>query len=96
MVHRVVEDLDASVQDQIAGVVTFGDTQNQQDNGQINNFPQDKTLVICNRGDAVCRGTLTILPAHLDYTRRADEAVDFLVQKANQATAARKRKAKKA
>ena len=38
----------------------------------------------------------TILPPHLDYPRRADEAVDFLVEKANQATAARKRKAKKA
>jgi cutinase len=94
MVHRVVEDLDASVQDQIAGVVTFGDTQNQQDNGQINNFPANKLKVICNDGDAVCRGTLTILPAHLDYTRRADEAVDFLVAKANGAAA--KRKARKA
>lgn len=82
MVHRVVEDLDPAVQNQIAGVVTFGDTQNKQDNGQIKGFPPAKTKVICNPGDAVCVGTLTILPPHLDYTRRADEAVDFLVKMA--------------
>ncbi|KAI1877518.1 hypothetical protein JX265_003526 [Neoarthrinium moseri] len=79
MVHRVVEDLDPAVQDKIAGVVTFGDTQNKQDNGQIKGFPPQKTKVICNPGDAVCVGTLTILPPHLDYTKRADEAVSFLV-----------------
>ncbi|KAH9908763.1 cutinase [Xylariomycetidae sp. FL2044] len=93
MVHRVVEDLDPDVQDQIAGVVTFGDTQNTQDKGAINNFDSaDKLKVICNDGDAVCDGTLTILPPHLDYTRRADEAVDFLAGKAQDAAAKRKAK----
>ncbi|CAJ2513597.1 Uu.00g017160.m01.CDS01 [Anthostomella pinea] len=92
MVHRVVESLDPAVQDQIAGVITFGDTQNAQDDGQINGFDADKLLVICNTGDAVCDGTLNILPAHLDYTRRADEAVEFLVGKVQSAAAKSKSK----
>ncbi|KAI0022689.1 cutinase-2 [Xylariomycetidae sp. FL0641] len=93
MVHRVVEDLGADVQARVAGVVTFGDTQNAQDGGQIDGFDPAKTKVLCNPGDAVCVGTLNILPPHLDYTRRAPEAVDFLVQQAQgAAAAARKRR----
>lgn len=76
--HRAIEDLDDTVKDKIAGVVTYGDTQNQQDDGQIPNFPAEKVLVICNAGDAVCRGSLTITAAHLDYVRRVPEAVAFL------------------
>lgn len=65
----------------MVAAVTFGDTQNEQDNGQIPNFDRAKTLIICNAGDAVCRGTLTILPAHLAYGARADEGVDFIAGK---------------
>ncbi|CZT07092.1 related to cutinase 1 precursor [Rhynchosporium agropyri] len=79
--HRAIEDLPATVKSQIAGVVTYGDTQNTQDRGQIPNFAKDKTLVICNPGDAVCTGVLTILPAHLDYVKRVPEAVAFLTTK---------------
>jgi cutinase len=49
-----------------------------QDNGQIPNFDASKTNIICNRGDAVCNGLLAVLPAHLDYTRRVPEMLDFL------------------
>lgn len=80
VVHRAVEDLPAATMANIAGVVTFGDTQNQQDNEQVPNFPKDKTMIICATGDAVCRGTLTILPAHLSYGNRADDASEFLTQ----------------
>jgi len=45
----------------------------KQDNGQIPNFPRDKTVVICNRGDAVCSGSLAILPPHLDVGPLASE-----------------------
>jgi len=83
--HRAIESLPSSVQSRIAGVVTYGDTQNRQDNGQINNFPADKLKVICNTGDLVCVGTLIIAAPHLDYRRRADEGVDFLVEKINAA-----------
>lgn len=92
MVHRVVENLDPAVASQVAGVVTFGDTQNQQDNGQINNYPPDQTLVICNDGDLVCEGTLTIRAPHLQYERRTPEAIEFLTAAAQGAAAARKAK----
>ncbi|KAF3910417.1 Cutinase [Dactylellina cionopaga] len=78
LVHRAVENLSSSVKDKIAGLVTFGDTQNLQDRGRIPNFPTEKTKIICNTGDAVCSGTLTILAPHLDYVRRVPEAVSFL------------------
>ncbi|KAK0627969.1 cutinase-2 [Immersiella caudata] len=81
LTHRAVENLPQAQKDAIVAAFTFGDTQNEQDNGQIPNFPAEKTMVICNRGDAVCSGTLTILPPHLDYRRRAPEAVDFLTQR---------------
>lgn len=85
--HRAIEELDTAVQDQIAGVVLYGDTQKQQDKNQIPNFPADKVKIICQVGDAVCRGQLLVLPAHLTYGARADEGVDFLVQQVKGAQA---------
>ncbi|KAF2745931.1 carbohydrate esterase family 5 protein [Sporormia fimetaria CBS 119925] len=79
--HRAIEDLSQSVKDQIAGTVLYGDTQRQQDNGQIPNFPRDKVLIICNTGDAVCNGLLTVLPPHLTYGSRAAEGYNFLANK---------------
>ncbi|OLN86277.1 putative cutinase 1-like protein 2 [Colletotrichum chlorophyti] len=79
--HRAIESLPDSAKNKILGVVTFGDTQNQQDKGQIPNFPKDKVEIICNKGDEVCKGTLEVKLAHLDYERRVPEAVDFLVGK---------------
>lgn len=87
LVHRAVEDRSAAVKARIAGAVTYGDTRNLQDRGRIPDFDTAKTLVICNTGDAVCAGTLTILPAHLDYVRRVPEAVAFLVARINAARA---------
>jgi len=81
LVHRAVEDLSTSVKNRIAGVVTYGDTQNLQDLGRIPGFPREKLRIICNIGDLVCSGTLTILPAHLDYVRRVPEAVTFLTSR---------------
>lgn len=85
--HRAIESLDAAVQDQIAGVVLYGDTQKQQDNDQIPNFPANKVQIICQIGDAVCLGTLTVLPAHLTYGVRADEGVEFLTTQIKDAQA---------
>lgn len=94
--HRAIESLDPAVQNQIAGVVTYGDTQKQQDNNQIPNFPPEKTKIICQPDDLVCVGTLTILPAHLTYGARADEGAAFLAQKIQGVQAANKaRKAKR-
>lgn len=78
--HRAIESLPAATQARIAGVVLYGDTQKQQDNNQIPNFPPEKTKIICQPGDLVCVGTLTVLPVHLTYGQRADEGVAFLNQ----------------
>jgi len=83
LVHRAVESLAQSVKDRIVAAVTYGDTQNLQDGGRIPNFPTEKTLIICNPGDAVCAGTLTITPAHLAYTARVPEAVAFINARIN-------------
>jgi cutinase len=40
----------------------------------------NKVKIICQPGDLVCEGTLTVLPAHLTYGVRADEGVQFLAQ----------------
>ncbi|GKT57549.1 cutinase precursor [Colletotrichum tofieldiae] len=79
--HRAIENLPDATKSKILGVVTYGDTQNRQDNGQIPNFPKDKVKIICNDGDKVCDGTLEIQPAHLDYERRVPEALEFLTSK---------------
>ncbi|OLN88110.1 putative cutinase 1-like protein 1 [Colletotrichum chlorophyti] len=91
LTHRAVEDLPQAQKDQIVAAFMFGDTQNQQDRGQIPNFPQDKTKIICAQGDAVCRGTLTILPAHLSYGSRADEMASFISQKLSAAGATKRK-----
>ncbi|KAF2177217.1 carbohydrate esterase family 5 protein [Zopfia rhizophila CBS 207.26] len=95
--HRAIENLPQNVKDQIAGVVTYGDTQKQQDNNQIPNFPREKVEIICNPGDLVCEGTLTVLPPHLAYGVRAGEGVNFLSQQIRGAQAgAKARKVKTA
>jgi cutinase len=78
--HRAIEGLPENVKARIAGVVTYGDTQKLQDRNQIPNFPKDKISIICQPGDAVCNGILTVLPAHLTYGVRADEGVAFLTK----------------
>ncbi|KAF2678677.1 carbohydrate esterase family 5 protein [Lentithecium fluviatile CBS 122367] len=88
VVHRAVESLPAATMDRIAGVVTYGDTQKQQDNNQIPGFDAAKTKIICAQGDLVCVGTLTILPPHLSYGANAQEGADFLNQMIVQAQGA--------
>ncbi len=67
VVGNAVGQVSSSVQSKVKGVVLFGYTKNLQNGGKIVNFPSDKTKVYCALGDAVCTGTLTILPAHLSY-----------------------------
>jgi cutinase len=68
---NAVSEVSSTIKDQIKGVVLFGYTKNQQNNGGIPNFPASKTKVYCNTGDAVCRGTLYIAPSHFYYTTDA-------------------------
>lgn len=73
-------ELEAGVQDQVKGVVLFGYTKNQQNDEQIPGYPVDRTKIFCNTGDAVCRGSLSVQPAHFAYTRAArGEAPEFLI-----------------
>jgi cutinase len=69
----------------------------EQDNNKIPNFPANKVKIICQPGDLVCFGTLTITAAHLTYGERANEGAAFLTQQINSAQAKIKaRKAKRA
>lgn len=79
MAARTIEKLPTATKDRIGAVVLFGYTQNQQLDGGIPGFPQNKIKVFCNVGDLVCVGTLTITAAHLTYGLRVSSAVDFIV-----------------
>ncbi|KAI7636696.1 hypothetical protein KC319_g15208 [Hortaea werneckii] len=70
--------LSSTIQNQIAGVVLYGNTRNAQENGNIPNFPNDKVETICALTDGVCYGTLTVTAGHLSYGDDVDDAVDFL------------------
>ncbi|CAI4220097.1 unnamed protein product [Parascedosporium putredinis] len=71
VVGNAVSELSSSVQDKVKGVVLFGYTKNLQNLGRIPNFSSTKTKVYCAVGDAVCYGTLFILPAHFFYATDA-------------------------
>ena len=83
--HAAIEDSSEAVKQRIAGVVLFGDTRNLQERGRIAGYPTDRTLIICNTGDLVCAGTLTITAAHLTYTADVPRAARFLTQRINAA-----------
>ncbi|KAL8393823.1 hypothetical protein RB595_003541 [Gaeumannomyces hyphopodioides] len=78
LLHRAVEALSASVRSRIAAAVTFGDTQNEQDDGRVPGLDAAKTLIICNKGDLVCEGQLIVAKSHLEYKARVPEAVAFI------------------
>ncbi|KAF5022712.1 hypothetical protein F66182_5260 [Fusarium sp. NRRL 66182] len=77
-----VTDVDASIRNKIAGVVLFGYTKNQQNRGQIPNYPAERTKVFCNTGDLVCTGSLVVAGPHLMYqSDAAGPAPQFLIQR---------------
>lgn len=79
-----IRDSSATIREQIKGVVLFGYTKNQQNNGQIPNYPSNRLKVYCAVGDAVCTGTLLVLPAHLTYGDEGEgPAPQFLISRIN-------------
>ncbi|KAM0322576.1 hypothetical protein ACHAQA_009423 [Verticillium albo-atrum] len=81
VVGNALSELGAAVQNQVKGAVLFGYTKNLQNLGRIPNFPSAKTQVYCAATDAVCWGTLFILPAHFSYSSDAAGAAPrFLIR----------------
>ncbi|KAL2840426.1 cutinase precursor [Aspergillus pseudoustus] len=81
VMHGAISSLSSTIQNQIRGVVLFGDTRNDQDNGRIPGFPTNKTKIYCALGDLVCDGTLIITAAHFTYIVNVPDAVSFLVDR---------------
>ncbi|EMD88117.1 carbohydrate esterase family 5 protein [Bipolaris maydis C5] len=74
--------LSETVRAQVKGVVLFGYTKNQQNNGGIPSYPADNLKVFCAAGDLVCLGTLTVTAAHFTYfDDAAGPAPEFLESK---------------
>ncbi|CAG9976781.1 unnamed protein product [Clonostachys byssicola] len=67
VVGVAISELASEVQNRVAGAALFGYTKNLQNLGRIKNYPKDQTAVYCELTDAVCYGTLFILPAHFLY-----------------------------
>lgn len=82
IVHKAIAGLSEAVRERITAVVTFGDTRGLQDAYAIPGFRRNKTLIVCNPGDALCAGMLLVLwPAHWDYIRHVPAAATWLAQK---------------
>ena len=82
VIAGAIPKLTATVRAQVKGIVLFGYTQNQQNNGAIPSYPQEDLKVFCATGDLVCDGTLTITAAHLSYGADASGAApQFLESK---------------
>ncbi|KAI8300000.1 Cutinase 1 [Colletotrichum sp. SAR11_240] len=75
-----ISGLSTTIKNQIKGVVLFGYTKNLQNLGRIPNFETSKTEVYCDLADAVCYGTLFILPAHFLYQTDAAVAAPRFLQ----------------
>jgi hypothetical protein len=68
IMHRAAKGLPKEVEEQIAGIALFGDTQNYQSKGHIVGFPTEKSKVFCQDGDGVCNGLLNVNLGHLAYS----------------------------
>lgn len=76
-----IQEVSSEVKEAIKATVLFGYTKNMQNRERIPNYPQDRTLIICNVGDLVCSGTLVITATHLTYGLDVPKAVRFIADK---------------
>ena len=83
MIAGAIPDLTAAQRNQVAGIVFFGYTRNQQNNGGIPSYPSSNLQVNCDGGkDLVCAGTLLITESHFSYDdEAAGIAPQFLISK---------------
>ncbi|KAK4505624.1 hypothetical protein PRZ48_003587 [Zasmidium cellare] len=80
LVHNAAKLLSTSGGTQsISSVVIFGDP----DNGEpVAGVSQDRVLVLCDPTDNICDHGFLVLPAHLSYGKDAQQAAQFVVQRA--------------
>jgi cutinase len=71
LIAAAVSKLGSAVKEQVKGVVLFGYTKNLQNGFRIPNYSTSRTEIYCAATDAVCFGTLFILPAHFLYLDEA-------------------------
>lgn len=55
-----VRRLAAASKTNLAGVVMFGNTRQDEENGKIPNYPNERVLSICAADDGVCDGGLDV------------------------------------
>ena len=76
--HGSISTLSSAIQSQIWGVVTFGDTRNKQDKGQIPNFPKNKIKIFCAPLDVLCLNLDLISPTHFSYIIYVSSAITWI------------------
>lgn len=81
LVHGIAKGLSPAVQDQVAGLVTFGDTRNGEDAGHIPPFPDEKVKIICLPLDGVCGELLIPNLEHLEYFPFFEDGAKFLISR---------------
>ncbi|PNS21446.1 hypothetical protein CAC42_1225 [Sphaceloma murrayae] len=81
--HGLARQLSATVRGRVRGLLTFGDTRNQQDGGRIPPFPASQTRIICTPLDPICNGQLIVTLAHLSYGDDVPTGVNFLAGRIN-------------
>ncbi|KFH43431.1 Cutinase-like protein [Hapsidospora chrysogenum ATCC 11550] len=86
VVGNALTELSGPAKDNVVGAALFGYTKNLQNRGKIPNYPESRTQVYCSLTDAVCTGTLFILPGHFLYLDdAAGPAPRFLTRQINSA-----------
>ncbi|PNS19858.1 hypothetical protein CAC42_7825 [Sphaceloma murrayae] len=81
VIHGLAKKLSTTVQTQVRGLVTFGDTRNGEDAGRIPPFPASKVRIFCLAADGVCGDSLTVTAAHSQYAPLFDDGYNFLISK---------------
>lgn len=86
VVGNALTESDDAIKQQVVGAALFGYTKNLQNRRRIPDYPEDRTAIYCGATDAVCSGSLFILPAHFLYMDdAAGPAPRFLAEKINAA-----------
>ena len=78
MIVGAVPSLPESSKRNIVGIVMFGSTRTDEEEGLVPNYPAANTLNICAEDDGICDGGVDVTPGHLEYLDDVPTAVTFL------------------